>query len=347
LSLGIQDKLEWRLRSGSIKPFAVSMVWQSIRPRDVKVAWVDVVCCPLCDSKPDSHEHLFFECPFSMQRTSNSVISKIVFAASAYFIWQEMNDHLFKNIQGWFGSHEELEAPGDIISLMSMFIRFCLCTVRWFFPIGVIGYVMIRALDTTTLRELIESEGRLIPEALEPGVPSVAILRPPRASMHDLYKRIGSMEIRQGAIERMSYREPITHLDMISSSMTIIISSTHLSSSTQMMMSSVEGVDWCVARCNMSSTLLVGFLGSYWFVVLFWNLAGGAERVEAGLLLLLTTASDFSMCDIVRVSLCSLRLCILSDIVPALVGAGVIFVRVSLHNNRFGSAWVWIGVLIY
>ncbi|GJY32828.1 hypothetical protein Tco_0417297 [Tanacetum coccineum] len=82
---------------------------------------------------------------------------------------------------------------------------------------------------------------------------------------------------------------------MISSSMTNIISSTHLSSNTQMMMSSVEGVDWCVARCNMSSTLLAGFLGSYWFVVLFWNLAGGAERVEAGLLLLLTTASDFSM----------------------------------------------------
>ncbi|GJZ30615.1 hypothetical protein Tco_0575662 [Tanacetum coccineum] len=45
----------------------------------------------------------------------------------------------------------------------------------------------------------------------------------------------------------------------------------------------------------MSSTLLAGFLRSYWFVVLFWNLVGGAERVEAGLLLLLTTASDSSM----------------------------------------------------
>nr|GEW33530.1 hypothetical protein [Tanacetum cinerariifolium] len=58
--------------------------------------------------------------------------------------------------------------------------------------------IYYRALDTTKLRELIDSEGRLIPEALEPGVLRVAISRPPRASMQDLYKRMSSMEIRKG-----------------------------------------------------------------------------------------------------------------------------------------------------
>ncbi|GJR65358.1 hypothetical protein Tco_0011423 [Tanacetum coccineum] len=67
--------------------------------------------------------------------------------------------------------------------------------------------IYCRALDTTTLRELIDSEGRLIPKVLEPGVPRVAIPRPPRASTQDLYERMGSMEIPQGAIERMSYRQ--------------------------------------------------------------------------------------------------------------------------------------------
>ncbi|GKB55929.1 integrase, catalytic region, zinc finger, CCHC-type containing protein [Tanacetum coccineum] len=67
--------------------------------------------------------------------------------------------------------------------------------------------IYCRDLDTTTLRELIDSEGRLILEDLQPGVPRVGIRRPPRASMHDLYERIGNMEIRQGAIERMSYRQ--------------------------------------------------------------------------------------------------------------------------------------------
>ncbi|GKF63847.1 hypothetical protein Tco_0187295 [Tanacetum coccineum] len=67
--------------------------------------------------------------------------------------------------------------------------------------------IYCRALDTTTPRELIDSEGRMIPEAPKPGVPRVSILRPPRASMQDLYERMGNMEIRQGAIERMSYRQ--------------------------------------------------------------------------------------------------------------------------------------------
>ncbi|GKE47058.1 hypothetical protein Tco_1478316 [Tanacetum coccineum] len=62
-------------------------------------------------------------------------------------------------------------------------------------------------LDTITLRELIDSEGRLIHEDPHPGVPRVAFPRPSRASMQDLYDRMGSMEIRQEAIERMEYKQ--------------------------------------------------------------------------------------------------------------------------------------------
>nr|GEX43589.1 hypothetical protein [Tanacetum cinerariifolium] len=68
--------------------------------------------------------------------------------------------------------------------------------------------IYCRDLDTTTLRELIESEGRLIPEDPQLGVPRVGILRPPRAYMHDLYDRMGRMEIRQKVIKRMEYRQP-------------------------------------------------------------------------------------------------------------------------------------------
>ncbi|GKF77078.1 hypothetical protein Tco_0229548 [Tanacetum coccineum] len=39
------------------------------------------------------------------------------------------------------------------------------------------------------------------------GVLRVGIPRPPRASMEDFYKRMGNIEIRQGATERMSYRQ--------------------------------------------------------------------------------------------------------------------------------------------
>ncbi|GKE31006.1 hypothetical protein Tco_1450328 [Tanacetum coccineum] len=47
-----------------------------------------------------------------------------------------------------------------------------------------------RDLDTITLRDLIDSEGKLIPEDPQPGVPRVGIPRPHRASMQDLYDRM-------------------------------------------------------------------------------------------------------------------------------------------------------------
>nr|GFD15893.1 hypothetical protein [Tanacetum cinerariifolium] len=73
--------------------------------------------------------------------------------------------------------------------------------------------IYYRDLDTNTLRELIDSEGKLIPEDSQPGVPRVGIPRPPRASMQDLYEKMSNTEIRQGAIERMSYRQSY-HWDM-------------------------------------------------------------------------------------------------------------------------------------
>ncbi|GJZ93711.1 hypothetical protein Tco_0665914 [Tanacetum coccineum] len=67
-------------------------------------------------------------------------------------------------------------------------------------------------LDTITLRDLIDFEGKLILEDPQPGVLRVGIPRPPRAFMQDLYDRMGRIEIRQDAIERMKYRQSY-HLD--------------------------------------------------------------------------------------------------------------------------------------
>ncbi|GJW52762.1 hypothetical protein Tco_0096847 [Tanacetum coccineum] len=66
--------------------------------------------------------------------------------------------------------------------------------------------IYCRDLDTITLRDLIDSEGKLIPKDPQLGVPRVGIPRPPRASMQDLYDRMGRMEIRQEAIKRKEYR---------------------------------------------------------------------------------------------------------------------------------------------
>ncbi|GKC89920.1 hypothetical protein Tco_1150569, partial [Tanacetum coccineum] len=74
--------------------------------------------------------------------------------------------------------------------------------------------VYCRDLDRTTLRELIDSEDRLIPDIPVDDVLRVATQRAPRvqrASMQYLYERMGSMEIRQEAKERMEVLT--THLE--------------------------------------------------------------------------------------------------------------------------------------
>nr|GEU71025.1 hypothetical protein [Tanacetum cinerariifolium] len=77
--------------------------------------------------------------------------------------------------------------------------------------------IYCRDLDTMTLRELIDSESRLIPKALQSNIPRVAISKDQRASM-DL----------------------TTDMDMLNRNMISIISSTHRNNSSRRMMSSVE-----------------------------------------------------------------------------------------------------------
>nr|GEV76883.1 hypothetical protein [Tanacetum cinerariifolium] len=67
--------------------------------------------------------------------------------------------------------------------------------------------IYCRDLDMITLKELTDSDGKLIPEDPQPGIPKVDIPKPPRVSMQDLCDRMGRMEIRQEAIERMEYKQ--------------------------------------------------------------------------------------------------------------------------------------------
>ncbi|GJR43715.1 hypothetical protein Tco_1311818 [Tanacetum coccineum] len=50
--------------------------------------------------------------------------------------------------------------------------------------------IYCKDLDTTTLRDLIDSDGKLILKDPQPGVPRIGIPRPPRASMQDLYQGV-------------------------------------------------------------------------------------------------------------------------------------------------------------
>ncbi|GJW88424.1 RNA-directed DNA polymerase, eukaryota, reverse transcriptase zinc-binding domain protein [Tanacetum coccineum] len=156
------DTVLWKCNNGNKKAFSVSQVWKDYCESLPKVTWGNLVwfsqCvpshmfivwlaihgrlqtqdrilkwnqdhnmrCSLCDLCMDSHEHLFFKCPFSSRiwealklkingadlpnewdrlvnemaarfknRSIKSVVSKIAFGAAVYFIWQERNKRQF------------------------------------------------------------------------------------------------------------------------------------------------------------------------------------------------------------------------------------------------------------
>ncbi|GKD99572.1 hypothetical protein Tco_1387556, partial [Tanacetum coccineum] len=89
------DKLVWKDLSNVDVWFLVATVWECIRPRSYEVFdhLKRLTGIPNIPSGLDAI--VDFLSPMAKMRSTRSVISKLVFAASCYFIWQERNSRLF------------------------------------------------------------------------------------------------------------------------------------------------------------------------------------------------------------------------------------------------------------
>ncbi|GJY03689.1 reverse transcriptase domain, reverse transcriptase zinc-binding domain protein [Tanacetum coccineum] len=129
------DRLIWKSINDVDSSFSVATVWECIRSRGEVIDWYDLVW--FSHNIPRHAIHLWFVIkrklktqdklrqwdsqlqvftgvpnmpssldlimdilkPISRKRSARNVIVKLVFAASCYFIWQERNNRLFKNIK--------------------------------------------------------------------------------------------------------------------------------------------------------------------------------------------------------------------------------------------------------
>lgn len=113
----------WLIMRGKLLTQDRILKWSSERRKNM-----NMMCCPLCIADFDSHAHLFFECNYAFKvwsevnvntslkhrsndwgniaeyMTSNAtskslihIIDRLVLATSAYYIWQERNNRLFRN----------------------------------------------------------------------------------------------------------------------------------------------------------------------------------------------------------------------------------------------------------
>ncbi|XP_071740241.1 uncharacterized protein [Rutidosis leptorrhynchoides] len=161
------DQYGWKKENEVTLGFSVHNAWDSFRPRSVKVSWYDVVwfsqgipkhsfllwlvigerlktqdklkpwdirygsnsLCAFCKGCPDSHPHLFFNCPFSVlvwnmmqqmvllnvcsndwrvivdhisplasRNLAHILVFKLCLAATIYGLWHKRNCRIFKKV---------------------------------------------------------------------------------------------------------------------------------------------------------------------------------------------------------------------------------------------------------
>ncbi|GJZ06098.1 RNA-directed DNA polymerase, eukaryota, reverse transcriptase zinc-binding domain protein [Tanacetum coccineum] len=154
------DVIQWRDRDGVLRPFSVACVWDTIRSRADMVYWYNVVwfshCIPrhaihmwlviqqklktqdmllqwdvwskvrvLCGMDaipPHLSDVVAFIVPLSKGKTIVSIISRIVVAATSYYIWLERNGRLFK---------KKTSTPGQIVDVIFSTVRLKLVTFKF------------------------------------------------------------------------------------------------------------------------------------------------------------------------------------------------------------------------
>ncbi|XP_022019073.1 uncharacterized protein LOC110919103 [Helianthus annuus] len=115
----------WLVIKNKLKTQDQMGVWDAGSATNLNLMW-----CPLCNQGKDSRDHLFFRCSYALQvwnrvkemaymdsvdenwdsiiawlsqhainNSAKSIVSKLVVAASSYFIWQERNNRLFSRTQ--------------------------------------------------------------------------------------------------------------------------------------------------------------------------------------------------------------------------------------------------------
>nr|GEY38171.1 hypothetical protein [Tanacetum cinerariifolium] len=101
-----KDRVLWKSNNGKIGDFSVSNVWADLAEEKPMVAWHKinvwqenvVTKCSLCEVGSESHNHLFFECPYSLEVWQQfKDVVKLVIGSMVYFIWLERNLRRFQD----------------------------------------------------------------------------------------------------------------------------------------------------------------------------------------------------------------------------------------------------------
>ncbi|XP_071740843.1 uncharacterized protein [Rutidosis leptorrhynchoides] len=138
----VSDVIKWRDWNGDLREFLVNLAWNVLQPRADKVSWFRLVwfkhCIPhhsfvvwllMGEKLKTQHKRKVWDVHSAQnignvpnKRKVNIIVSKILFGASIYFLWQERNSRLFK------GKSRGAKALFEVIFYTS---RLKIMSIKW------------------------------------------------------------------------------------------------------------------------------------------------------------------------------------------------------------------------
>nr|GEW46326.1 retrovirus-related Pol polyprotein from transposon TNT 1-94 [Tanacetum cinerariifolium] len=92
----IDDVILWRDMDGVLRPFSMACAWDTIQNKADIVNWYNVVWFPHYSILPQLIDVTTFITTISKGKTAINILSRLVLAATSYYIWLERNGRLFK-----------------------------------------------------------------------------------------------------------------------------------------------------------------------------------------------------------------------------------------------------------
>ncbi|GJW39636.1 hypothetical protein Tco_0065481 [Tanacetum coccineum] len=135
------DSMYWHASNGALSVFSVKYAWEALRPRgpeDKLRPWdigdnVDLSSLRMETVPPILDAIVDWFRPMASKRTFKSIVGKLLFAATAYYIWSERNNRIFKNTR---------RSPEELKDIIMVVVRLKLVTFRFKNKMAVISMLL-------------------------------------------------------------------------------------------------------------------------------------------------------------------------------------------------------------
>ncbi|GJX92304.1 hypothetical protein Tco_0345630 [Tanacetum coccineum] len=116
------DITRWRDQNGLFSNFSVKRAWEALRPRGDEVWTLIRHLAKMEVVQPTLHDIISYLQPLANLRSVKSIVGRLLFAASSYFVWIERNNRLFKKAR---------RSPEEVRDIIMVTVHLKLITFRF------------------------------------------------------------------------------------------------------------------------------------------------------------------------------------------------------------------------